>query len=173
MDEIKSTLDLVMERTKHLSLSGEEKRSQKSDEARSRINGIIQKCIDGSMACDRFTTEYDRLKQELNLTDDTSVIAEIFQRLDPEGENGLLLNLLEELGVKTLSEVKALLDHSKSKYVTAAADRQKKLSEELKLDYHISGSAVVPNVKADAGWLKETEALRKKFCDKLFELQNT
>jgi hypothetical protein len=171
MGDIKSTLDLVMERTKHLSLSGEERQAQKSDEARGRINGLIQQCIDRSMACDRFTTEYDRLKQELSLPDDTSVIAEIIQRLNPEEENGLLLNLLEELSVETLSKVKAVLDRSKSKYVAAAAERQKELSEDLKVEYHISGSAVVPNIKADAGWLTATEELYKKFCDELSELQ--
>ena len=42
MGEIKSTLDLVMEKTKNLSLSDEERLGQKNKEIASRIRGLLQ-----------------------------------------------------------------------------------------------------------------------------------
>ena len=43
MAEIKSTLDLVMEKTRNLTLSSEEKQAQKQIEIGNRIKGLVQK----------------------------------------------------------------------------------------------------------------------------------
>ena len=43
MGEIKSTLDLVLEKTKNLTLSSEEKEEQKQKEIEKRIKGMMQK----------------------------------------------------------------------------------------------------------------------------------
>ena len=47
MGEIKSTLDLVLEKTKNLNLSSEEKQEQKQKEVENRIKGMMQKYQDG------------------------------------------------------------------------------------------------------------------------------
>ncbi len=46
MGEIKSTLDLVMARTKHLTLTDEEKKTQQSVNVKQRLQGLIQKFQD-------------------------------------------------------------------------------------------------------------------------------
>lgn len=46
MTEIKSTLDLVMEKTRHLSFSEQEKKDQHSEEFAKRIKGLIQQYQD-------------------------------------------------------------------------------------------------------------------------------
>lgn len=48
MAEIKSTLDLVLERTKHLSQSSEEKQAQKQKDIANRLNGLLQKYQDST-----------------------------------------------------------------------------------------------------------------------------
>ena len=53
MGEIKSTLDLVMERTRNLTLSDEEKQAHKQMAIASRIKGLLQKMLDGML------TEYE------------------------------------------------------------------------------------------------------------------
>ena len=58
MAEIKSTLDLVMEKTKNLSLSSEERQAQKSKEIESRIRGLLQKFKDQALSADKFKSEY-------------------------------------------------------------------------------------------------------------------
>ena len=67
MGEIKSTLDLVMEKTKHLSLSDEEKQSQKKAELEKRVNGLLQKYQDQVLSLEQLLGEYTRLKQERSL----------------------------------------------------------------------------------------------------------
>ena len=63
MAEIKSTLDLVMEKTKNLSLSDEERREQKNKEIGSRIRGLLNKFKDEAISLDRFNSEYQVLKK--------------------------------------------------------------------------------------------------------------
>jgi len=46
MAEIKSTLDLVMEKTRHLTLSDEEKQEQKEKEFNKKLKGPAQKIQD-------------------------------------------------------------------------------------------------------------------------------
>ena len=53
MAEIKSTLDLVMEKTKNLSLSSEERQAQKNQEIESRIRGLLQKFKDRALNSER------------------------------------------------------------------------------------------------------------------------
>jgi len=67
MGEIKSTLDLVMEKTKHLSLSDEEKQNQKKIESQKRINGLLQKYQDQVLSMEQLHTEYNLLKKEFKL----------------------------------------------------------------------------------------------------------
>ena len=43
MGEIKSTLDLVLEKTRHLSQSSEEKQAQTQKDTGNRINGMLKK----------------------------------------------------------------------------------------------------------------------------------
>ena len=58
MAEIKSTLDLVMEKTKNLSLSDEERQGQKNKEIESRICGLLQKFNDQALNIDNLRSEF-------------------------------------------------------------------------------------------------------------------
>ncbi len=49
MAEIKSTLDLVMEKTRNLRFSSQEKREIQMEEARRAFNGLLQKYLDGQL----------------------------------------------------------------------------------------------------------------------------
>jgi hypothetical protein len=49
MAEIKSTLDLIMERTRNLSMTPEEKEALRRKEWHSRIQGWLQRYLDGLM----------------------------------------------------------------------------------------------------------------------------
>ena len=63
MGEIKSTLDLVLEKTKNLTLSSEEKESQKQKEVENRIKGMVQKYQDGILSINQLIADYELLKK--------------------------------------------------------------------------------------------------------------
>jgi hypothetical protein len=101
MAEIKSTLDLVMEKTKDLSLSDEERQGQKNKEIGSRIRGLLNKFQDKAISWDRFNSEYRVLKKEYSLTGtgNEHLIKEICDQIELAKDNQALFDLLAELKV--------------------------------------------------------------------------
>ena len=68
MGEIKSTLDLVLEKTKNLTLSSEEKEEQNQKEIENRIKGMVQKYQDGLYSKSELMAGYELLKKDYNLS---------------------------------------------------------------------------------------------------------
>ncbi|MEJ2168930.1 MAG: hypothetical protein P8X90_25725 [Desulfobacterales bacterium] len=167
MGEIKSTLDLVMERTKNLSLSDEEKRAQKQKETESRIKGLLQKYQDGLLNKDQLKIDYESLKKDSDLSDDKAMINEIFSRFDYNQDNQLLLEILEECCRVNPATLKAIINDCRRAHHEAAGQRKAQLKENLAQTHAISGSAVVPNLQADEQWRRTEGEMRLRFEDKL------
>jgi len=167
MAEIKSTLDLVMEKTKNLSLSDEEKQAQKHKEVESRIRGLLQKYQDGWLNRSELKTDYASLKKEFELCDDKAMLNEIFSRLDYSRDNQLLLELLEECCRVNPAALEALIKDSRRALHEAAGERKAQLKENLGRNYAVSGSAVVPNLQTDEQWRRTEAEMRLRFEDKL------
>ena len=167
MGEIKSTLDLVMEKTRHLSLSVEEKQSQKNIEIEKRINGLLQKYQDRVLPMDEMQTEYARLKQELSLPDDSFLIHQSINKIDLTGDNRLLLELLNQFCNSGIAGLDSILDEGQDEFTSAASYRLVELREELARNHSISGSAVLPNLEADDTWQAEAGEIRSRFKKKL------
>lgn len=172
MGEIKSTLDLVMEKTKNLSLSDEEKRAQKQKETESRIKGLLQKYQDGLLTQNQLKIDYQSLKKDFGLTGDAAMINEILSRLEPNGDNQLLLNLLEACCRVNSAAIKTIINDSRKEYHQSAEERMTRLKENLARKYAVSGSAVVPNLKADRQWGRIEEELHHRFEENLNHVKN-
>lgn len=87
MGEIKSTLDLVMERTRHLSLSSEEKKRQQKEAFKKRLNGLLANFADGSLTVDALQNRISQLQKKLKVDDRKIVLSAIGERIDPGGDN--------------------------------------------------------------------------------------
>ena len=167
MGEIKSTLDLVMEKTKHLSLSDEEKQNQKKVDTEKRVNGLLQKYRDEVLSMEQLQKEYARLKQELGLPDDSFLINQVINKIDLTGDNLLLLNLLNQFCSSGIAGIDSILNEFQDEYNSAASYRLVELREVLAREQSISGSAVVPNLQADEAWQAEAGEIRSRFEKKL------
>jgi hypothetical protein len=163
MGEIKSTLDIVMEKTKHLSLSNEERDNQKTAEIEKKIKGLLQKFQDQVLQKNRLAAEYEQLKKEYDLPDDSTFINEVFLRLDPDKDNQLLLALLTDMCEANTEEIESVLNDYQDELNSAASYKMVGLRENLAQKHFISGSAVVPNLETDAEWQAEAAELRSKF----------
>lgn len=169
MGEIKSTLDLVMEKTKDLSLSAEERQGQKHKEIGSRIRGLLNKFQDEAISWDRFNSEYQELKEEYSLTGtgNEHLIKEICDQIELAKDNQRLFDLLAELKVLDFEGLKSVLQEFQTVRATAARQRRKILKEQLAKTHFISGSAVVPNLEIDEEWRKENGQISAEFEAKL------
>ena len=107
MAEIKSTLELVMERTRHLTMSEEDKRKQAAKEFKEAVNRLALKYLDGQINLDRFQAEFSRL--EAGASGKTEAAAEIGRRIDPAADNTLLLDLIKHGLGFDISGIEAIL----------------------------------------------------------------
>ncbi len=163
MGEIKSTLDLVMEKTKNLSLSAEERLAQKNQEIVSRTNGLLQKFKDRVLKIDNFKAEYQKLQKEFDLSENDHLIKEIFGQIELGAENKVLFELLAEFKVPDAAGLTSVLQEFQTALDAAARQHRQILKDQLAQTHSVSGSAVVPNLENDDGWQKAAGEIRAKY----------
>ncbi|MEE4263463.1 MAG: hypothetical protein V2I56_12285 [Desulfobacteraceae bacterium] len=163
MAEIKSTLDLVMEKTRNLSLSSEERKEQKDKEIDNRIRGLLQKFIDQTLGIENFKSEYQKLQKDYDLSGNVPLIKTICDRIELGKDNQALFDLLAESKVSDFEGIKSILQKFQTASDAAARERSKILKEQLAQTHFISGSAVVPNLEKDDDWRKEAGEIRAKY----------
>jgi len=172
MGEIKSTLDLVLEKTKNLTLSSEEKEEQKQKEIENRIKGMMQKYQDGILSKNQLLTDFEMLKQDYNVPQNDSLINEITKRIEPDQDNQPLLEVLQECCAIDTAAIESIIDDFRKAYLTASQNRIELLQEELAQQYNIAGSAVLPNLEADEQWRQEAREMRAGVENQLNRLKD-
>ena len=167
MGEIKSTLDIVMEKTKHLSLSDEEKEAQKEEEARKNIRGLIQKYKDRILDSKQMEDGWSELKKEYNLPDRQLLVAEIIDQIHLNTDNSLLVDYLKDNCKQDMKPLESILEDYMNKKAEAVRIRQKSIRKGIGDRYHISGSAVVPNLEIDSDWKEAMKAFESDYQEQL------
>ena len=167
MGEIKSTLDLVLEKTRHLSQTSEEKRAQAKKDAESRINGLLQKYMDGLFTIEQLQRDYEKFKAELKLPNHSVLAGQVISRLDPAQDNRALFHVLDQCCHLNSSGLADVIHAYQAGYHTAAHSRMESLKESLAQKHAISGSAVVPNLASDEIWHQEARAMISEVKDRL------
>ncbi|BBO90976.1 hypothetical protein [Desulfosarcina ovata] len=162
MGEIKSTLDLVMERTRHLSMSAEEKAHQHEEDFSRRLQGLLQQFADGALSVERLQTRISELQTELAVTGRQPVLRAIFGRIDPDGDNQAWLDLLAQLAPALCPSMEAILGDHRQEQATLKQECETAQRDRLARDHGIRGSAVVPNPLLDATYREHLAGLQAR-----------
>jgi hypothetical protein len=160
MAEIKSTLDIIMEKTKGLSLSAEEKEALKREETAKKIRVWVRRFLD-----DEATLEGVRRELKEVLEDKTAgslLRAELVAYLHPEGDNGKVFQMMKELLNLRTEPLEEKIAAFLKDLIAMRVVRLKHLEEKLARS-GISGSAVLPNVAGDPEWESFYKASLEKF----------
>jgi hypothetical protein len=169
MGEIKSTLDLVMEKTKNLNLSDAEREEQKNKEIKNRLRGLVQKFQDNILSTDNFKSDYRKLKEEYGLAGNRHLIDEICSQIMPAKDNQALFDLLAEFEVSEFEGLRSVLGEFQAALDSAAGQRREILKDQLAKKHFISGSAVVPNLENDDEWRRSAGKIKLKYVRLLDE----
>ena len=150
MGEIRSTLDLIMERTKNLSLTQEEKQKIKQQEWLGKARGWVQKYLDG-------VVDLEELKAAIATLDDAEAAGSLLRRelieaVDPEGDNAKRWEALETLWGLSPEPFLRIIEGFRTGVTEAGVRRAGVLRTRL-AEKGISGTAVVPNLNRDPEWL--------------------
>ena len=172
MGEIKSTLDLVLEKTKNLTLSSEEKEQQKQKEIENRIKGMMQKYQDGILSKNQLITDYEILKKDYSMSQNNALIVEIIKRIEPDIEYMPLLELLRECCTLDTVAIETIIENFRKEFHAASQNRMTRLKDDLAQQCNITGSAVLPNLDTDEQWRQEKRELHAGYEDQLHRLKD-
>jgi hypothetical protein len=156
MGEIRSTLDIIMEKTKDLTMSDAEKEEFRRKSLSGKLKGLVQKFVDSRMSLHSIRVEIESEREKSHALVDELLKAELVERLAPDGDNNKVFELLEALlGMDTsplerpIREFKEKVNEEK---IAIMDGLQKKLAAR-----EIFGPAVVPNLAHDESWSSSYE----------------
>jgi len=163
MGEIKSTLELVMEKTRHLTLSKEEKLEQMHTEADKRLKGLVQKYLDNALNKQQFDETLNRLRKTYGLAVDHILLVRLLEGLRLDKDNTPRLLLLNEFCGIDVTELESVFNGYQKTIRSVTQKRTKKLKKRLSGKRNISGSAVVPNLEIDKEWIDAAKDIHDTF----------
>jgi hypothetical protein len=149
MTEIKSTLDLIMEKTKGLSMTPQEKEALRREEWLKKAKGWIQKFLEGWV-------DLEKIKDEIDLNSNPPeweflLKKEIITGLHPEAKNEKRLQLLQYLLHLSPDPYLKVFD-AFNRRIEQEKNRQENLLRQNLADQGISGAAVLPNLDLAPSW---------------------
>jgi hypothetical protein len=159
VSEIKSTLDIVLEKTKHLTLNEDEKRAQKKKEARQNLAGLLQKYQDNVLDIDQLKNKLNELKELFDFIDTQALVSEILNRIELDSDDTSLMVILDDICQADTNGLKAVLSEYQKTVRIRRDQRSDQIIEKLSRDYHISGSAVLPNLAVDSEWAADLQTI--------------
>ena len=160
MGEIKSAVELAMERTKGLRLSQEEKEKIKEEEIQSRAAGWVNRYLEVDFHLREIEKELARFDPAQRQRLEKLFIQNLAGAMSLDRENDLILQGLETFlpaSAGTVKKIRDLIQKYKNKRKEEFQRTESALSAKL-ARLGISGSAVLPRVEGSPEW---EEALAK------------
>lgn len=166
MGEIKSTMDLVLEKTRGLTLSSDDKEKLAQEERERKIQGLINRYMDQYISLSRLKEEMEKMAgTEKDLFVEPAK-RQLLAHLDFDRDNSPVFSALKELAGVDTSPLVALQGEYQSEKETAKKEIAQKSLEKLK-EKGVSGPAVVPNIEKDPAWTQFLEALHARYQERL------
>jgi hypothetical protein len=162
MSEVKSTLDLVMERTRHLSLSKEEKDQQQRTDFEKRLQGLLLRYGEGAITPNELQERIAALQAEMKITGRKHLLQAIFKRIDPDANNERWLPLLADELPEIQKPLQAILSDHRRQRADLLASADRRLRRQLAEDHGIEGTAVMPNAAKEDQFLEHAARLKSE-----------
>jgi len=155
MAEIKSTLDIIMEKTRHLVLSSEEKLQLERDEYLRKVPGYIQKYLDAVWSLDDLLEAIATLSDEHRHPIKQELIMRLVMEVSFDARGRKCLQALQNLATGEhqgrVAELYQLLDRFDASHHELVALQAEQLKAQL-ADLGISGNAVLGRGEKNYEW---------------------
>ncbi|MFA5179940.1 MAG: hypothetical protein WC405_01350 [Syntrophales bacterium] len=166
MAEIKSTLDLIMERTKNLTLTEEEKKAIRAKEVKSRVRGWFQRYSDGALIIRDLK---ENMEQERAAFPEAATLLreECLAHLEPAADNQKIFQIMGEILGIDAAPFRRLIDDFHEEILQHRDGATRDSLDTLRAQ-GISGTALIPNLDLSPAWNAYLESAHKQFLSKLY-----
>ena len=162
MGEIRSTLDIIMEKAERVIVTDEDKDAFMKSEMEGKVRGLLQKYLDGIMNQERLKREVEAMGSDRHVLATAVLKKECLGRIEPEEDNHPFLEILAHVVGLDTKPVRELLSGYQQEQEEKRGNRESDLKERLK-DQGISGTAVLPNLGADPEWTRYLSEAKDEF----------
>jgi nucleotidyltransferase/DNA polymerase involved in DNA repair len=173
--EIKSTLELAMERTKKLSISEKEKEEIKQKEGIQKATSLFHRYREGHLPLHEIQKEMDRMEEKAAKTVKQALLTQWIDALSLNEDDERIFKGIEWLKEKESQEVKQeflrLLSQYQREKEKVKEEVGVQLTEALRRD-GIYGSAIELKIEGSEFWKKEIEKLDSPYRMKLKDLKD-
>ncbi len=166
MGEIRSTMDIIMEKTKGLTMTEEEKEAFRKKETEGKVRGLFQRFLDGFIDAERLKDGIGSLGEKRYAVAREALLRECMGRMEPGADNTILLDALENAAGLDIAPIKKIILDYNQDLEQQEMDRKQVLQKNLE-GLGISGSAVIPNIHADQEWIRYLPEMNKGFRKKV------
>jgi len=174
MGEIKSTLELAMERTKKFAISEKEKEGIKQKEILQKATSLFHRYREGHLPLNEILKEIGRMEKKTATTVKESLLSQWIDALSLDDDDERIFKGIESLKGRSMDGVKQKFHSLLSQYLSEKEKVKGKVkvqfTEALKKD-GIYGSAVEPKIEGSELWKKEIEKLSHSYKMKLEEIK--
>ena len=168
MGEIKSAIELAMERTKGLVMDEREKEQSLIQDAENRIRALVRRFLDDAIDFGEFRNQYDKIELKENAKQ-TLLVDIVVDGFDVGGD-ARSFDLLRVAERKLDSRLIAELDGFQRDFSKALeknrAEVRKRILKRLK-GVGISGSALEPNLESWDEWSDAAAETKQAFGSRL------
>jgi hypothetical protein len=173
MAEIKSTVELALERTKGLRLSHEEMEKMKEEEVQLKAVGLVNRFLEVDFHLRDVEKELAKFDPQQRKHLEQLFLQHLIEAMNLDRENDLILQGLEALLPKSAWAVKKIKDLVQ-RYQLRKKDESLKTKTELLAGLErlgISGSAVRPKVEGSPEWEQAVSTFKPGFEEELKRLK--
>jgi len=174
MGEIKSSIELAMERTKKFAISDKEKEEIKQREILQKATSLFHRYRKGHLPLNELLREIEKMDKRISTTVKESLLSQWIDALSLEDDDERILKGIESLKGRSVDEIKQKFYHLLAQYQSEKENVKEEVkvrfTEALKKD-GICGSSVEPNLEGGELWKKEIEKLDHSYWMKLEEIK--
>jgi hypothetical protein len=174
MAEIKSTLELALERTKKMAISEKEKEEIRQKKLLEKAKGLFHRYRQGHASLNELQKEIERMDEKTSAAVKEFLLSQWLDALSFKDENERLLKGIEWLKNGRIEEVRErfrqLFSQYREEMQKTKHEVRTQLEEALKRE-GIEGSAVEPNVNGNLLWKEALEKLDHLYGVKLEEIR--
>ncbi len=166
MGEIRSTLDIIMEKAERVTVTDKEKEAFMKSEVEGKVRGLLQKYLDGIIIQERLKKEVEAMGGKRFAVAAAALKKECLDRVALEEDNRPVLEILAHVVGLDTKPVRELLSRYEQEQEEKRGNRESALKERLK-DQRISGTAVLPNLGADPEWTRYLSEVKARFHQRI------
>ena len=162
MAEIKSTLDLIMEKTRNMVLTEDEKEEIHRKRLNGKIKGWIQQYQDNVVRLDAIKSEIQKEGKDRQDELKKGLREGIIRRIEPNEDNTKLFQLLEEILGISKNSIVSMINQFHEMLAKEKINKTNEMKNRLN-EKGISGTAVVPNLDSDEEWNRYYQKSKEDF----------